>query len=312
MKNNVTVTVNWTQILVVVLVGIILAGCIIGFSCGCGKQDTVEPTPVVPTVNPVVEVTEGPEAVHTPEAIPATPEPTPTPTPTPEPTPTATPDTASTSEAAKDTASDKTETDKVDTDKAADEYNGWPAIPANQLPQPDSVSTYDYYGSTVVVPQYGQQTQKEENFLGIQPDQPTAIIPGYNTDAVTTTAVSNLAQQIFDLTNAERTSRGLNALSYSYDLQEAANTRAREASVKFSHTRPNGQSCHDIVTKDYNVTGENLIMADKPIATAENLVAEWMSSEGHRYNILLPEFTELAVGVYESGGVVYACQIFLG
>ena len=58
MKNNGTVTVNWTQITVVVLVGVMLAGFIIGFPCGCGKQDTVEPTPVVPTVNPVVEVTE--------------------------------------------------------------------------------------------------------------------------------------------------------------------------------------------------------------------------------------------------------------
>ena len=120
------------------------------------------------------------------------------------------------------------------------------------------------------------------------------------------------AKQIFDLTNRKRAANGLNELTYAYDLQNAADVRAREASVSFSHTRPDGTSCHDIVTKDYYVTGENLIMADKPIATADNFIAEWMNSEGHRYNILLPEYKELAVGVYEKDGVVYACQIFLG
>ena len=199
----------------------------------------------------------------------------------------------------------------MDTDKAADEYNGWPAIPANQLPQPDGpVNIYTYNGSTVVIP--GGTPQSSGNYLGIQPDEHVAVIPGYNTESVVTANVSSLGKQIFDLTNKERAAQGLKELSYAYDLQSAADTRAREASTLFSHTRPDGTSCHDIVTKDYDVTGENLIMADKPIATAENLVAEWMNSEGHRHNILLGEYTELAVGVYEKDGVVYACQIFLG
>jgi len=261
------------------------------------------------------------ELVHTPEAIP-TPAPEPTPTPTPEltptpspepmPTPTPTP-TPTTTPASEEKKEDTKKEDAVQTDKPQNtqEYNGWPAIPSSQLPQPDGpANTYEYNGSTIVIT--GGTPQTAGNFLGIQPDEPTAVIPGYNTESVVTANVSSLGKQIFDLTNKERTEQGLKELSYAYDLQGAADTRAKEASTLFSHTRPDGTSCHDIVTKDYYVTGENLIMADKPIATAENLVAEWMNSEGHRHNILLGEYTELAVGVYEKDGVVYACQIFIG
>ena len=121
-----------------------------------------------------------------------------------------------------------------------------------------------------------------------------------------------LAMEIFHLTNEVREEGGLNRLTYAYDLQDAADTRAYECSIQFSHTRPDGTSCHDIVTRDYYVTGENLILADKPIADAETLMARWMLSKGHRDNIMLPEFTELAVGVYEKNGTVFATQIFIG
>ena len=273
------------------------------------RIDTQEPEPAV------TSSVETPNPVHEPEPIPTpTPVPTPTPTPEPSPSPEITEPSTKENEEKKEEAKKESGDDKVQTDEVKDPgYNGWQTIPANQLPQPDGADVYQYNGSTVVVPTYGQ-SQKEEYFLGIKPDEPVAYVPGYNTtDTGTVTAsVSDLSRQIFELTNKERTSRGLSELTYAYDLQSAADTRAKEASVKFSHTRPDGTSCHDIVTKDYYVTGENLIMADKPIASAENLVAEWMNSEGHRYNILLPEFKELAVGVCEKDGVVYAAQIFCG
>lgn len=135
---------------------------------------------------------------------------------------------------------------------------------------------------------------------------------GSPSDSMMLWNVSSLSKEIFELTNDVREQNGLNRLTYAEDLQDEADTRAYECSVQFSHTRPDGSSCHDIVTKDYYVTGENLILVDKPIASAENIMARWMLSKGHRDNILLPEFTELAVGVYEHRGTVYAAQIFLG
>lgn len=124
---------------------------------------------------------------------------------------------------------------------------------------------------------------------------------------------ATLAEQIFILTNNEREKEGLEELEYNEKLQDAADTRAKECADRFSHTRPNGTSCHTVVADfDYKVTGENLVKADKPIATAQTLVQAWMDSEAHRDNILLKDFTSMAVGVYETDDMVYAVQIFMG
>ena len=147
----------------------------------------------------------------------------------------------------------------------------------------------------------------------IMSNEPEVIIPGiaegmpqkYSTQ-------SSLATEIFNLTNAARKDNGLSELTYNGELQEAANIRAKEASEMFSHTRPDGSSCHSVVEDfDYFVTGENLILADKHIASAKRLMEEWMNSEGHRNNILLKDFTSMAVGVYENDRYVFAAQIFI-
>lgn len=133
----------------------------------------------------------------------------------------------------------------------------------------------------------------------------TYVDPSHNT--------ISLSREIFNLTNQVRAQNGLSELTYADDLQDAADVRAYECSITFSHTRPDGSSCHSIVEEmDYYVTGENLVMVDRPIAIPEIIMSKWMTSEGHRANILLPEFTKLAVGVYEKNGVVYAAQIFMG
>lgn len=125
--------------------------------------------------------------------------------------------------------------------------------------------------------------------------------------------VEKVEKEIFDLTNAEREKAGLNALIYNIDLQAAADLRAKEIATLFSHTRPNGTDCHTVVADfDYYVTGENLIMADNPISEPAILVDSWMNSEGHRANILLPEYTSMAVGLYVEDDITYAIQIFMG
>ena len=112
--------------------------------------------------------------------------------------------------------------------------------------------------------------------------------------------------------NEERKEKGIPALTYNKEIQGAADLRAKEASESFSHTRPDGSSCHDVIELEYYATGENLLMADKEVATAENMMKTWMNSEGHRANILLKDFTEMAIGIYEKDNIIYATQIFLG
>ena len=124
---------------------------------------------------------------------------------------------------------------------------------------------------------------------------------------------STLRDEIFLLTNEERLKEDLSILSYNYDIQDAADLRAKECAELFSHTRPDGSSCYTVVEKfEYQVTGENLIKADKPIADAETLMKTWMNSPGHKANILLPEYTSISIGIYETENIIYAVQIFMG
>ena len=153
----------------------------------------------------------------------------------------------------------------------------------------------------------------QQNIPTIQSDEPCIIIPGFQSDLPQGISQNSLIADIFSRVNDERKDNGLNELTYNADLQEAANIRAKEASEMFSHTRPDGSSCHSIVENfDYFVTGENLILADKQIATASRMVEEWMNSEGHKHNILLKDFTSTAIGVTEKAGQVFVAQIFIG
>ena len=122
----------------------------------------------------------------------------------------------------------------------------------------------------------------------------------------------SLGQEIFKLTNAERVKNGVTALNYNKDFQDVADLRAKEIVEVFAHIRPNGQDCFSAFHDNYQIGGENIIKADAPIGSAENIVNSWMNSEGHRENILLKEFTSIAVGVYEKDDVIYAVQIFIG
>ena len=125
-------------------------------------------------------------------------------------------------------------------------------------------------------------------------------------------ASNGLAKSILALLNEIRIADGLSALSYSADLQAAADTRARESAENFSHQRPNGSGCETAVTVDYYVTGENLIQVTNELATATIMVDTWMNSPSHRANILLSSFTDVAVGIYVANGTTYVSTVFVG
>lgn len=69
----------------------------------------------------------------------------------------------------------------------------------------------------------------------------------------------------------------------------------------------------DDVIADCGVTvaAENLSRA--PAGTpAEEVVAAWMDSPGHRSNLLDPELTQVGVGCVEDGDALLCSQVFLG
>lgn len=104
--------------------------------------------------------------------------------------------------------------------------------------------------------------------------------------------------------NAERVSRGLGALQMDAELMRAARVRAEEIVEKFSHTRPDGTRWKTVSNAAY---AENIARGQK---TADKAAAAWMTSEGHRRNILNANYTTTGVACIQSGNVFYWVQIF--
>ena len=118
------------------------------------------------------------------------------------------------------------------------------------------------------------------------------------------------AQRVLNLVNIERRKAGVKPLVLSDELMRAAAVRSQEVTKVFSHTRPDGTPFSSIVSRHGRRIGENI---GGGYQTPEEVVDGWMHSEGHRKNILHPDFTELGVGyTYEENSQYkhYWVQIF--
>lgn len=120
----------------------------------------------------------------------------------------------------------------------------------------------------------------------------------------TLTARAGLADEVVRQVNVERARRGLGALRASAELNRAARIRASEIPRKFSHTRPDGTPWRTVTSAAY---GENIAMGQR---TADKVMAAWMTSSGHRANILRPSYGSIGVCAVVSGGVTYWVQLF--
>ncbi len=101
------------------------------------------------------------------------------------------------------------------------------------------------------------------------------------------------AQNILMLVNKERSKFGISPLRLAKDLQDGANIRAKELTVLYDHTRPDGSPCYTVLSRKGRGAGENIAAGQR---TEEAVMRDWMSSPGHRNNILNPNFRELGVG----------------
>ena len=105
----------------------------------------------------------------------------------------------------------------------------------------------------------------------------------------------NVIMQVVNLVNEHRLAAGMDALSADSTLNEAANRRAEEIVRSFSHSRPDGRSCFTVLEECnivFRAAGENIAAGQR---SAEEVVAAWMNSEGHRENILSGYFGHIGV-----------------
>ena len=129
------------------------------------------------------------------------------------------------------------------------------------------------------------------------------------------TDFSSYQQQVLDLVNAERAKRGISALTLDSSLSSVATKKSQDMVNKnyFDHTSPTYGSPFDMMKQfgiSYRSAGENIAKGQK---TPQEVVAAWMNSEGHRKNILNPNFTNLGVGIAkDSNKTTYWTQMFIG
>jgi len=130
-----------------------------------------------------------------------------------------------------------------------------------------------------------------------------------NTSANTTTS-NSYAEEVLRLVNVERSKAGLAPLTTNTTLKAAADKRAQETSVSFSHTRPNGSKFSTVLQEygiSYRTAGENIAYGQR---SPQEVVNAWMNSSGHRANILNGNFNKIGIGVYQANGVIYWSQLF--
>ena len=129
------------------------------------------------------------------------------------------------------------------------------------------------------------------------------------------TDFSSYQQQVLDLVNAERAKREISALTLDSSLSSVATKKSQDMVNKnyFDHTSPTYGSPFDMMKQfgiSYRSAGENIAKGQK---TPQEVVAAWMNSEGHRKNILNPNFTNLGVGIAkDSNKTTYWTQMFIG
>lgn len=138
------------------------------------------------------------------------------------------------------------------------------------------------------------------------PTQPPAYDPsGY--------APGSLDRSIADAVNAQRQAAGLAPLTLDSRLCAIASVRAREASVNWSHTRPDGSGSLTVLRQygyAYGAAGENLYFG---AGGAESIVSKWMSSDAHRNQVLMAEAAVIGVGSYTAAdGLTYVAALFVG
>ena len=133
-------------------------------------------------------------------------------------------------------------------------------------------------------------------------DNSANSVPTVKTQENEVSSAEQWAMEVIKLTNAEREKHGLSPLEVNDELMKLAQIRAKEVSTKYIHERPDGTR----VRKTHGC-GEN-VGAKK---SAEKQVTSWMSSEGHRTNILLERYQSIGVGCYQAeNGRTYWVQIF--
>ena len=116
-----------------------------------------------------------------------------------------------------------------------------------------------------------------------------------------------LETRILALVNNQRQTAGIRPLSFSPQLARAATYHSSTMASKgfFEHRGQGEPELYDRVTAsglDTDHVGENIFETSESAsaAVADECVQMWMQSEGHRHNMMSPEFEKTGIAIQTS------------
>ena len=110
-------------------------------------------------------------------------------------------------------------------------------------------------------------------------------------------------REVLRLTNEVRAEYGLDDLIWNDALAETAYKHSLDMSERgfFDHVNPDGENPFDRMKKSgisYTAAAENIAAGQ---SSPQSVMEAWISSDGHRENILNPALKELGVGIARGG-----------
>jgi uncharacterized protein YkwD len=116
------------------------------------------------------------------------------------------------------------------------------------------------------------------------------------------TNAAQVADATLCLINAQRAAVGDGPLAADDTLSSASSAYAADMVARsfFDHQSPDGGTLDDRLARvgySYDIAGENIAWGEGVLGTPASIVDAWMHSEGHRTNILDPDFRQVGLGI---------------
>ena len=143
--------------------------------------------------------------------------------------------------------------------------------------------------------------------------KPSATQAPSTEDDYTTQSASAQEQMMLKLLNQDRNNNGLPSLTLDPTLSNIARIKSCDMRDNnyFAHESPTYGRVKDMLNRfgySFSGAGENIAHH----ATVEKAEAAFMSSSGHRQNILSSAWTKVGIGIcFDRNGYVYVTQIFV-
>ncbi|NLH58986.1 MAG: hypothetical protein GX461_06195 [Clostridiales bacterium] len=192
---------------------------------------------------------------------------------------------------------------------------GWFEIPVENMPQPTQNPGPEPTPAPTEEPVPTQVPSPEPTKAPVPTQAPSpkpSQLPSPQPTGNPSTAyqLSSDEQRMVNLVNSERQKAGLAPLKVDLDLSRVARIKSQDMRDNnyFSHTSPTYGSPFDMMRSfgiSYRTAGENIALHSS-VESAHNGL---MNSDGHRANILSPNFTHIGIGIVDGR---YYTQMFIG